>query len=156
MCILALTGCGTYHTGIIGINASTPELHFVPKEAKISIDTYNKVTGIAECSSILWVFNSAPNRQTYGVPIQANEGNFASSECVAAAIYDALKNTDADTMYGLQYTTVKNGFLCFGNNCFIGKTKIIVNGYAGKIESITDKTDNIDKKKNNTLYGSSL
>lgn len=138
--ILALTGCSAYHTGRIGVNApSKLNVDMAPKEAKIAIDTSNKLTGSAECTSFLWVFNSAPERQTYGVPIQANDGDFASSDCVAAAVYDAMKNTDADTMYGLQYTAVRSGFLCFGNRCFSGNTKVIVKGYPGRITSITDK-----------------
>lgn len=154
ICILA--GCNAYHTGRIGINSSNPEMDFVPKEAKISVDTNNKLTGSAECSSFLWIFNSVPERQTYGVSIQANDGNFASSECIAAAVYDAMKNSDADAMYGLQYTAVRSGFLCFGDRCFNGNTKIIVKGYPGKITSITDSEHRKSKDKTQTKNGFSL
>ena len=144
--VLALTGCGAYHTGRIGVDSpSELKMDFVPKEAKISIDTNNKLTGTAECTSFLWLFNSAPERQTYGVSVQSNDGNFASSSCVAAAVYDAMKNTDADAMYGLQYTAVRKGTLCFGSRCLVGNTKIIVKGYPGKITSITDKENRTQK-----------
>lgn len=145
--LLALTACSTsYHTGRIGMNAPDPVINFAPKEIKTSVDTSRKLTGSAECSSFLWVFNSTPERQAYGVAIQAGDGNLASSQCVAAAVYDALKSSDADIMYGLQYTSVRNGFLCLWDRCFSGSTKVIVKGYPGKVTAIVDKEHNNNTK----------
>lgn len=137
--ILTLAGCGAYHTSKLGMVISNPDIQFTPQEAKIDIDSNNKITGSAECFSFLWVFNSAPERQAYGVPLQTNEGVIASSECVAGAIYDAMNKTDADVLVAPHYTTVRDGLFCFGSRCLFGNTKILVKGYPGKIKSIKDR-----------------
>lgn len=136
--ILALAACSTVHNGKVGMTISDPDVQFTPQEAKISINTGSKLSGSAECSSFLWLFNNIPERQTYGYNLQTSEGVIASKDCVAAAVYDAMKNSDADIIVAPQYTTARNGFLCFGSRCLFGTTKVLVKGYSGKITSITD------------------
>ncbi len=137
--VLALAACGTtYHNGKIGMTISNPDIQYTPQEAKISINTNDRLSGVAECSSFLWVFNSAPERQTYGAKLQTGDGMNADGECLAAAVYNAMKDSSADIIVAPQYTTVKDGLLCFGTRCFAGTTKVMVKGYAGRITSITD------------------
>ena len=129
---------------------SNPDIEFIPMQAKVSVDTSKKITGSAECSSTLWIFNSAPERQTYGPQLQTAAGNFASGACTAAALYDAMSKSQSDIIVAPQYTSVRDGVLCFGHRCLFGTTKIIVNGYAGKIATITDMDTSVvhEKQKN--------
>ena len=136
--ILALAACSTVHNGKVGMTISNPDVQFTPQEAKISINTNNKLSGSAECTSFLWVFGNTPERQTYGYNLQTGDGVIAGKDCVAAAVYDAMKNSDADIIVSPQYTTSRDGILCFGSRCLVGTTKVSVKGYAGKITSITD------------------
>jgi len=137
--VLVLTACGTtIHNGKVGMTISNPDIEFIPQEAKVSINTNNKLSGSAECSSFLWIFNSTPERKTFGANMQTREGLIGSDDCIAAAVHDAMKNSDADIIVAPQYTTARNGVLCFGSRCLSGTTKILVKGYAGKITSITD------------------
>ena len=142
---LALAACGAYHTGRIGATIDAPDIRFVPKQAKISVSE-NKITGTAKCSSTLWVFNSAPERQVFGPELQTSAGNFASPECTAGAMYDAVSKANADILVAPQYTTVRNGVLCFGHRCLFGTTQVIVNGYSGKITSVTDMDADVVKE----------
>lgn len=146
--LLVLAACSSYHNSKVGMTLSGTDIEIVPQEAKVSIDTKEKITGSAECSSLLWVFSSVPMRQTYGVDLQTTEGKIASTGCVAAAIYDAMSDTDADILVMPQYTIVKDGLLCFGYNCLVGSTKVIVSGYAGKVVSINDMDKNRVQFKN--------
>lgn len=148
--LLALTACGAYHNGRMGMNISNPEIDFVPMQTKVNVDTNKKITGVAECTSGLWIFNSAPERQTYGVSMQENAGNFASGECVAAAVYDAMNKSKADIIVAPHYTATRSGALCFGYRCLAGTTKVIVTGYAGNITSITEMDKSVvqEKQKN--------
>ena len=148
--LLALTACGTYHNGKMGMTISNPEIDFVPMQATVKVDTNKKITGVAECTSGLWIFNSAPERQTYGVSMQENAGNFASKECVAAAVYAAMNNAKADIIVAPHYTATREGALCFGHRCLAGTTKVIVSGYAGNITSITEMDKSVvqEKQKN--------
>lgn len=149
--ILSLAACGTsYHTGKVGMTAPSPDMQFTPQEAKISVSN-SKVTGSAECSSFLWIFNSVPERQVYGAQLQTADGVMASGDCVAAAIYNAISKTDADIVVAPQYTTVKNGVLCFGTRCLFGTTKVLVKTYTGKIVSIDSMDRSVvqEKQKNN-------
>ncbi len=142
---LALAACGTYHTGRIGATINGPDMQFVPKQAKISVSE-NKTTGTAKCSSILWVFNSAPERQAFGPSLQTSSGNFASDACTAAAMYDAVSKSNADVLVAPQYTAVRDGMLCFGHRCLFGTTQVIVNGFPGKITSIADMDADVVKE----------
>lgn len=148
--VLALTGCSAYHNGKSGMTISNPDLEYVPMQANVHVDTNNKLSGSAECSSTLWVFNSAPERQTYGTRMQTTEGNFASNACTAAAVYDAMNKSNADVFVAPQYTTVRKGVLCFGHRCLQGTTKVLVSGYAGKISSISNMDSSVvhEKQKN--------
>lgn len=144
---LVLTACGTtYHTGRIGANIDGVDMRFVPKQAKISVDTDKKITGTAKCSSNFWFFETAPERQAYGPGLQEPAGNIASDECTAAAMYDAISKTNADVLVAPQYTTVQNGALCFGRRCLHGTTQVIVTGFSGKISSITDMDPDVVKE----------
>lgn len=147
--VLVLVGCGAYHTGKTGMVISDPGIKYTPQEAKISVNTNNKLSGSASCSSFLWLFNNAPERQAYGVQLQTEDGVMASGECVAAAVYDAMSKTDADILVAPQYTTVRNGLLCFGQRCLVGTTKVLIKGYEGKITSIKEKEHSVvqDKQK---------
>lgn len=142
---LALTACGAYHTGRNGATIDGPDIRFVPKQAKISVSE-NKITGTAKCTSALWVFNSAPERQAYGPELQEPAGNLASSECTAAAMYDAISKTNADVLVAPQYTAIRDGALCFGHRCLFGTTQVIVSGFSGKISSITDMDADVVKE----------
>ena len=75
--VMALTACSTYHTGKTGFTITNPDVEFIPMEAKVTVDDSSKISGSAECSSLLWVFNSAPERQAYGASLQVSDGNFA-------------------------------------------------------------------------------
>lgn len=148
---LALTACGTsYHTGRMGANIDGLDMQFVPKQAKISVDTDKKITGTAKCSSQFWILESAPERQAYGPGLQEPAGNFASDECVAAAMYDAISKTNADVLVAPQYTAVRDGLLCFGHRCLFGTTQVIVNGFSGKISSVTDMDADVVKELQKT------
>lgn len=137
--LLALTACQTYHNGKIGMTISNPDVEFAPMQAKMNVDASKKITGTAECNSFLWVFNDAPWRQTYGTALQTESGNLASKACTAAAVYDAMNQSQADVIIAPQYTSVRDGVFCFGDRCLFGTTKVIVSGYSGKITEITDK-----------------
>lgn len=155
--VMALTACSTYHTGKTGFTITNPDVEFIPMEAKVTVDDSSKISGSAECSSLLWVFNSAPERQAYGASLQVSDGNFAPQECVAAAIYDAMSDTGADVIVAPHYTTVRNGLLCFGSKCLTGKTKVLVQGFSGKITSIKDMDKSVvqERQKNNSKEQSS-
>lgn len=143
---LALAACGTsYHTGRMGANIDGPDVRFVPKQAKISVSE-NKISGTAKCTSSLWFINSTPERQAYGVSLQTADGNLASDECTAGAVYDAISKANADVLVAPQYTVVRKGTLCFGYRCLVGSTQVIVNGYSGKITSITDMDSDVVKE----------
>ena len=98
-----------------------------------------------------------PERKTFGPKLQESAGVIASGGCVAAAVYDAMKGSDADILVAPQYTTVQNGVLCFGDKCLVGTTKVLVKGYAGNITSITDTDRTVvhEKQKANTTSKSS-
>lgn len=145
--VLALTGCNAYHNGKIGMTISNPDLEFIPMQASVNVDTTSKLTGSAECTSRFWIFNNAPERQTYGTKLQTSAGNFASGQCVAAAVYDAMSKSTADVFVAPQYTAIRKGILCFGDKCFAGKTKVLVSGYAGKISSITNMDSTVVHEK---------
>ncbi|MGN0916913.1 MAG: hypothetical protein ACI4NZ_01775 [Candidatus Enterousia sp.] len=155
--ILALTACSAVHNGKIGMTIDNSEIQFTPQEAHVSINTSSKLSGAAECTSLLWLFDSVPERKTFGPKLQESAGVIASGGCVAAAVYDAMKGSDADILVAPQYTTVQNGVLCFGNKCLVGTTKVLVKGYAGNITSITDMDRTVvhEKQKANTTSKSS-
>lgn len=150
--LLALCACSAYHNGKVGMTISNPDIEFIPMEAKVTVNDTTKITGSAECSSFLWFINNVPERQTYGTHLQTSEGNFASGACVAAAMYDAMSKTDADVIVAPQYTTARNGLLCFGSRCLAGTTKVMVKGFSGKITSINDMDKSViqEKQKMNT------
>ena len=145
--VLALASCGAYHTGKIGATISGPDVQFTPQEAKLAINTQNKISGSATCSSLLWVFNDVPERQVYGAKLQTKDGVMASSDCVAGAVYDAMSKTDADLIVAPQYTTVRDGVLCFGYRCLFGTTKVLVKGFSGKITTINDMDRSVVQEK---------
>ena len=153
--LLALCACSAYHNGKIGMTISNPDIEFIPMEAKVTINDTNKITGSAECSSFLWVINNVPERRTYGTQLQTSDGNFASAECVAAATYDAMSKTDADVIVAPQYTTARNGLLCFGSRCLAGTTKVMVKGFSGKITSINDMDRTVIAEKQKQTKASS-
>lgn len=136
--VLSLAACTTYHTGKMGATMTGPDIKYAPQEAKLSVNTREKMTGTASCESFLWIFNSVPERQAYGPKLQVSEGTVASNECMAAAMYDAMSKSDADVIVAPQYTNARDGFLCFGSRCLVGTTKVIVKGYAGKVVSINE------------------
>lgn len=156
--VLALTACSSVHNGKIGMTVTNPEIQFTPQEAHVSINTNNKLSGAAECRSFLWLFNSVPKRKTFGPQLQESAGVMASNGCVAAAVYDAMKNSDADILAAPQYTTSQSGIFCFGSKCLAGTSKVLVKGYAGKITSITDMDRTVvhEKQKTNTSSKSVL
>ncbi|MCM1293939.1 MAG: hypothetical protein NC311_00040 [Muribaculaceae bacterium] len=145
--LLALTACGTYHNGKMGMTLSNPDVEFVPMQVKVNVDASKKITGTAECGSFLWVFNNVPQRQTYGPTLQTETGNLATESCTAAAVYDAMNQSQSDVIIAPQYTSMRNGAFCFGHRCLFGTTKVIVNGYSGKITAITDKDTPIVREK---------
>ncbi len=135
--LLGLTACNTYHNGRAGlVLADTVDVNTV---ANVKVDAGNKISGVAECSSVLYVFHSEPERQSHIPTLQTASGNIASSACTNGAIYDALDGVNADVIVAPQYTTVQNGLLCFGSRCLFGTTKVLVSGYAGKITSFVNK-----------------
>lgn len=152
--VLALTACSAVHNGKIGMTITNSEIQFTPQEAHVSINTNNKLSGAAECRSFLWLFDSAPERKTFGTQLQESTGVLASDGCIAAAVYDAMKGSDADILAVPQYTTVRNGVLCIKSKCFIGSTKVLVKGYAGYITSITDADRTVvrEKQKKNKTF----
>ncbi len=150
--ILALTGCATYHNGKIGMTITNPEIQFIPKQASVNVDTNNKISGSAKCDSVLWVFNNTPTHQTYGPKMQTSEGNIASDECTAAALYDAMNKSNADIIVAPQYTVAHKGILCFKNKCLHGSTQVIVSGYAGTITSIKDMDQSVVQEKQKATF----
>lgn len=136
--LLSLCACSAYHTGKIGMNVNDDAVEFYPKQISLNVDSSSKISGSAECTSLFWIFNLTPEKQAYGVNLQTDSGVIASDECVAAAIYDAMSKTNADVIVAPQYTTVRDGLLCFGYRCLGGTTKVIVKGYSGKISNIHD------------------
>ncbi|MDR1826071.1 MAG: hypothetical protein LBQ49_00075 [Rickettsiales bacterium] len=129
---LALVACTGYHNGKIGaVIAPIP-----PIESKIeaNVKVGEKITGSAECTEVLFLTVSAPERQTYGPELQTKTGNLANSTCTAGAIYDAMSSSDADIIVSPQYTSVKTSFGCIPFvGCLYKNTKVIVSGHAGKI-----------------------
>lgn len=142
---LTLAACGAYHTGRIGATVDAPDVRFVPKQVKFNVSD-DKVTGVAECTSGLWIFNSVPEHQAYGMTLQTSDGNFASNECTAGAVYDAISDSNADVLIAPEYTVARRGFLCFGHRCLFGTTKVMVSGYTGKITSISDMDSDVVKE----------
>ncbi len=144
---LALAACGTtYHTGRMGATIGGVDMQFIPKQAKINVDTDKRITGTAKCTSNFWFFESAPERQAYGPGLQEDAGNFASKACMAAAMYDAISKTNADILVAPQYTAVQDGVFCFGRRCLHGTTQVIVSGFSGKISSVTDVDPEVVKE----------
>lgn len=133
--VLALTGCNTYHNSKHAMTLQSDVE--TPLQSKVEVGS--KVTGTATCNSFLYVINSTPERQTYLPSSNFDQNAIGGNKCVAGALYDALSKSSADIIISPQYTTMRKGFLCFGERCMIGQSQVIVTGYAGKITSIKSK-----------------
>ncbi len=137
--VLALFGIGCastqYHNGRNGLTiADADQIKLYPLQAEVEVG--EKISGVAECEKWFGIFYKKPEKQTYGVGMQQNAGNFAPNACTRGAIYDALSKGKADTIVAPKYTAVKKKDLCIFGFCLHEVDQIIVTGYKGTIKNI--------------------
>jgi len=129
---LLITACSSMHNSKIGADIQ-PQ---VKTDVTATINMGQKVSGMANCTEFLFM-QFTPEKQTYIPEMAAKLGNLANDECTAGAVYNAVSANNGDILVAPQYTTIKNGILCFPKlGCLFGNTKVLVSGYIGKITSV--------------------
>lgn len=131
--ILALVGCSTYRDNMS--YTTTPPVVKLDATIQPTIKVGNKVSGRAICSNVLYVFHDAPSEQTYGATINAQTDVLPNSECAAAAVSDALNNSNnADILIAPKFTSITKSFLCLPLvGCFMKTQDVYVDAYEGMV-----------------------
>lgn len=133
-------GCASteYHNGRKNFGIATPDtITVLPMQAEMEVG--EKISGAAECETWLGIFHRYPEKQTYGMALYPEDGNFAPNQCTKGAFYDALSKSKADTIVAPKYTSEKKRELCiFGIKflCLHVMDQTVVTGYKGTIKNI--------------------
>lgn len=143
------TGCFStrYHNGRDGVQlAGVERIKVLPMQAEIQPGS--KISGEAVCEKWFFVFKKEPSKQTYGLPLQNEEGFVAPDSCRRGAIYNALEKHPADTLIAPHYKSVTLKELClFGiqSLCLHEKNTVVVTGYQGTFKNIRTMPEDIIK-----------
>lgn len=140
-------GCAStqYHNGRDGVTlANTDAIKVYPMQAEVRVG--NVVSGVAECEKWFGIFKKEPEKQTYGLPLQSEQGNFAPNACTRGAVYDAISKGNADTIIAPRYLAVKKKELCIlgiKSLCLHEVDQIIVTGYKGTFTNIKSMPEDL-------------
>jgi len=144
--MILLSACASDRRNSVDALTIEPEtIEARPMEASIAVG--KKVTGKASCSNFLF-FSNYPETQTFGATLQNPEGNY-SPICTRGAVYDALKNGDADLLIAPKYDQKGKTFLClpFINACLYSTTTVQVTGFEGRYTNIKEINDDVIKER---------
>ena len=127
---LGLAACTSTHKGTKSLNVTGFALHENPME--VTVVPGEKISGTAECKSILGITYSSPGKEAYGAKLDTTSGNHAVDKCTRGAIYEAIVSSNADIILSPQYRSTKHGFLCLPYiGCFYSHDLVTVTGYKG-------------------------
>ena len=131
--ILALAGCTSYKDNI-SYTTNEPIVN-IESVIRPTVTVGDKVMGQAVCSNMLFIFHDTPSKQTYGATINPKSGPVANTECAAAAVYDALSQSNAaDILIAPKFTTITESFLCIPLvGCFSKTQTVLVEAHEGKV-----------------------
>lgn len=140
-------GCSStqYHNGRGSILLEQITVEPRPLQADITVGP--AISGVAECESWFGIRTKKPQKQTYGISLQTDEGNFVPNDCTRGAVYNALTNSKSDVIIAPRYTSVKKGSWCLFGLCLHVTDQIIVTGYGGKIHSISPMPEDIVRER---------
>ncbi len=131
--MLALAGCSAYRDNMP--YTTTAPVVKIDTTIQPTVTVGNKVSGRAVCSNAFYIFHDVPSEQTYGATINAQTDVLPNSECAAAAVYDALSNSNnADVLIAPKFTSITKSFLCLPLiGCFMKSQDVYVDAYEGMV-----------------------
>lgn len=139
-----------YHNGKDGVRmAGVDDIKVFPMQAEVKVG--EKVSGEAVCEKWFGFFKKEPQKQTYGLPLQNDEGYASPDACRRGAIYNALaKDREADTLVAPQYNSVIQKEWCIlgiQSLCLHEVNQVVVTGYKGTFRNIQPMPEDIVKFK---------